>query len=84
MLAAVLGKMGRRRELSFEEYVEPVIHWLDSGCPPYTQVRPVSWGLVLPSVLACVAVIAGFAVVDLHGHFVPNTVVSHVVTDRAI
>ena len=84
MLAAVLGKMGRRRELSFEEHVEPVIHWLDSGCPPCTQVRPARWGLVLPSVLACVAVIAGFAVVDLHRHFVANTVVTHAVTDRAI
>src|SRR5215510_3526809 len=84
MDVAVLGQMRGRRVSDFDEAVEPVIQWLDSGCPPCKQVRPIRRTLVLSLVLICVAAVAGFTLVDLNKQHVGKALVDQFMDERAI
>ena len=44
-----------------DEPVEPIICWLDSGCPRSKQARPVRWTTSLLLMLAGIVLVAGFA-----------------------
>ena len=42
-----------------EEPVEPIICWLDSGCPRRKQLRSVRWTNSMLLMVACIVLVAG-------------------------